>query len=564
MNKTGRPDARILLIVLIGSRLLTTSAHGAAAPTEPGGPDYIPDAGYYLLMAEIAVQRKEFLTAAEEYSNAAGQSADPKIARRATEFTFEYGYDAFAMNGVRRWLTLDPDSPLAHEYAGRLHFRRNELDLALHHIRMALGPVSERSDEDYFALGTDLAEEENAVGATTLLTRLTVEAPDSAALRMTLAQAAYRSGAYELALGSARRAAQSDPDWIQPQILIARALLFSGDEYQALEQMEALVAGTPVFGIELEYVRLLASSDRNSKAMQMLRDLAKKYGAQAELIRMHGLLSLSMEDLDIAERDFRELVQRGDNLYESLYYLGQVATLRADHREAIRILRRIRGGGYLVPAQLNIVRAYSELGQEQAGIDHLQRFSADYPRYAVDMLEPQAQLLHRMDRSDAALQTYDRMIRFKPRSVDLVIARAMLLEESGRLDEAMREMREAVEIAPTNATALNTLGYTLANRTRRYAESYRLIRLALEIAPNSPAIIDSMGWVLYRRGRLEEARSYLELAYSLLEDPELVAHLGEVYWVTGERDRATELWTAALESYPDSQPLIEATRKYLQ
>jgi tetratricopeptide (TPR) repeat protein len=72
-----------------------------------------------------------------------------------------------------------------------------------------------------------------------------------------------------------------------------------------------------------------------------------------------------------------------------------------------------------------------------------------------------------------------------------------------------------------------------------------------------------MGWVLYRQGRLEEARSYLEQAYSMLDDPELVAHLGEVWWVTGEQDRARELWDLSLKSNPDSKPLLEVRAKYL-
>jgi Flp pilus assembly protein TadD len=169
-----------------------------------------------------------------------------------------------------------------------------------------------------------------------------------------------------------------------------------------------------------------------------------------------------------------------------------------------------------------------------------------------------------MGRRDDALATYDLILRFQPRSVDVMILRAVLLEESGRLEEAIDEMRRALEIAPLDASVLNTLGYTLANRTRRYSEAYRLIRLAFELEPDSPAIVDSMGWVLFRQGKLEIARSYLELAYAMMDDPELVAHLGEVLWATGEQVRATELWDAGLVKYPDSEPLKTTRQRYLQ
>jgi len=566
MSRLNLP--RTLLAKIIAScfiaPFLACAGWAAESSSAGGSADYIPDASYYLLMAEIAVQRREYLTAAEEYSNAAAQSTDPELAGRATEFAFEYGYDAFALSGVRRWLALDPEDRLAHSFAARLYLRRNDLDRALQHWRMSLGPVTERSDEVYFGLAADLAEEGNAVGATTLLTRLTTDAPDSPVLRLVLGQAALRSGAFELALGSAERAAKTDPEWLEPQILRARALLSLGAEYQALEIMEALLEQQTFLGFELEYVRMLATSGRSTRAMDSLRELAKKYGVHAELVRLHGLLSLAQDDLDSAERDFGELAKRSENVYESYYYLGQIAIARSEYRAAISLLSRIRGGAYLFPAQLSISGAYQSLGQHQAGIDHLKKFAGNYPHYAVDSLRPQAQLLQQMGRTDDALATFDLLLRLQPRRVDVMILRAVLLEESGPLDQAIDAMRQALEIAPWNATVLNTLGYTLVNRTRHYAEGYRLIRLALELEPNSPGIIDSMGWALFRQGKLEAARSYLELAYSMLEDPELVAHLGEVLWVTGERERATELWNASLVENPDSKPLLTTRQKYLK
>lgn len=550
--------------LLIATPCLITAGWAAGPASADGSADYIPDASYYLLMAEIAIQRKEYLTAAEEYSNAAAQSTDPELASRATEFAFEYGYEAFALNGARRWLELDPENQLAHEYAARLYFRRNELDRSLEHWRAALGPVAERSEEDYFSLATDLADEEDAAGVTTLLTRLVVEAPDAPVLRLLLGQAALRSGAFELALGSAQRAIRDDSEWIEPQILKARAYLSMGAEYQALEIMEALLAKQPFLGFEMEFARMLAASGRSTRAMEYLRELVEKYGVHPELVRLHGLLSLSLEDLDSADQDFRELAKRGENVYEAFYYLAQIALAREEYREGIRFLNRIMGGAYLFPAQLSISGAYHSLDQHQAGLNHLKKFATNYPRYAIESLRLQAQLLHQAERYDDALATYDLLLRFQPHRVDIMILRAVSLEESGRLDQAIDAMRQVIEIAPLNPAALNTLGYTLANRTRRYSEAYRLIRLALELEPESPAIIDSMGWVLYRQGELDAARSYLELAYSMLDDPELVAHLGEVLWATGEQERATELWDSSLLKNPDSEPLKTTRQKFLQ
>ena len=50
------------------------------------GTDYVPDASYHLLMAEIALERSEYLVAVKEYLRAAEASTDSNVARRSTEF----------------------------------------------------------------------------------------------------------------------------------------------------------------------------------------------------------------------------------------------------------------------------------------------------------------------------------------------------------------------------------------------------------------------------------------------------------------------------------------------
>ena len=81
---------------------LLLSGCGSTMRDGPPAVNYVSDASYHLLMAEIALQRSNYLTAASEYLSGAEQSSDPDLARRATEYAFDYGYDAFALRGARR------------------------------------------------------------------------------------------------------------------------------------------------------------------------------------------------------------------------------------------------------------------------------------------------------------------------------------------------------------------------------------------------------------------------------------------------------------------------------
>jgi tetratricopeptide (TPR) repeat protein len=525
---------------------------------------YIPDSGYYLMMAEIALERKEYLVAAEEYLNAAQLSDDIDVARRTTEFAMNYGYETFALAATRRWLVLAPEARRSNEYAARLYQRQNNLEQSLYHWRKSLDPDLVDSDDAYLDLGTDILAEGDPGTATRLISRLVVENPDSPGLQFALAQGALQSGNPALAIDSAEKAARGNPGWLAPPLLKAQALMAAGDDTASLQAMQQLILQSPTLPIAMEYIRLLSAAGRTREADEGLRRLINEYGGRPDMLRLQALMALSNDDPEAAEDYFRELLAAGSNVYESYYYLGRIELARGNYLAAIDHFDRILSGNYILPAQLTTARAYQSLDDPQAGLDHLDRFIVDHPHYLFDILTTQAQLLQSLGRTDEALERFEFGLRFMPYDLGFLIGRGTLLDLSGRYDEAIESMRQAVEVAPMDSDALNTLGYTMANRTARFDEAYRYIRLALELDPNSPAVVDSMGWVLYRLGRYEESISYLEQAYAEFNDPEVVAHLGEVLWVSDQQERAAELWDGAWEVYPDSEPLAEVRERFLQ
>jgi Flp pilus assembly protein TadD len=79
---------------------------------------------------------------------------------------------------------------------------------------------------------------------------------------------------------------------------------------------------------------------------------------------------------------------------------------------------------------------------------------------------------------------------------------------------------------PEDASLLNALGYSLADRNQKLPRAEALIRKALAASPDNPAFLDSLGWVLFRRGDIPAALPQLERAYRIFPDPESPA-LGE-------------------------------------
>lgn len=546
--------------------LLTWALHGCASTMRDNIPsvNYVPDSSYYLIMAEIALQREQQAIAAQEYLNAATHTEDAEIAQRATEFAFERGYLVYALPAARRWVELDPANRRAHEYAARAYMRRSALDASLEHWRQALGPLDERDEQDYDEVSAAIAEGQNAAAVTWMLTRLSADAPDSGALRLALARAALRSRHFDLALASAQRAVAAGVDRSETTQLIAEAHLLRGEWAAAQKLMEEELSKTPQLALEIEYIQMIAAAGEYRRARDELEQLAKDYGVQPPLIRLHGLMSLAAGDIATAESEFQRLLEAGYEIYECFYFLGQIAEFRKQYDDAIGYYSRISSGPYLVQAQIAIAQAYADLGDEHGALDHLSTFSASHPLHYFEILNARARLYERFGEYAKAVAIYDEILRFQPDVISLLNARSIMLDLNGEVDEALRAMRRTLQLAPTNADTMNTLGYTLTNRTNRHKEAYALVRAALELEPDNPAIIDSMGWVLFKLGKLEEARSYLELAHAQIEDPEIVAHLGEVMWKIGDKAAARAMMDSSHANFPDSEPLNATMQRLLE
>lgn len=108
-------------------------------------------------------------------------------------------------------------------------------------------------------------------------------------------------------------------------------------------------------------------------------------------------------------------------------------------------------------------------------------------------------------------------------------AMAYLDYRQGRVANAIERYEKALEASPTCATALNSLGYILADAGKDLKRALGLIRKALDIQPENPAYLDSLGWALHRSGFSERGRLYLEKARRLSpRETEIISHMEEL------------------------------------
>ncbi len=125
------------------------------------------------------------------------------------------------------------------------------------------------------------------------------------------------------------------------------------------------------------------------------------------------------------------------------------------------------------------------------------------------------------------------------------------------------ELKKAIALKPDYAQALNFLGYTYVENNKNFKEAEDLIRRALKIDPDNGAYIDSLGWLYYKRGRFKEAKETLEKAVSLMSDPVIFDHLGDVNFKIKDINNARANWQESLKLNPiqgDLKKKIEALK----
>jgi TolB-like protein/tetratricopeptide (TPR) repeat protein len=125
----------------------------------------------------------------------------------------------------------------------------------------------------------------------------------------------------------------------------------------------------------------------------------------------------------------------------------------------------------------------------------------------------------------------------------LAIARlnyAAYLSTQARDDEAVREVRHAVDLDPLSIRT-HAFGTVLLLFTRRYDEAIELARKGLEFEPNSGFTMAFQGVAYAQQGRFEEAVANVERAAQLDNSLTILALKAQVLAIAGRKEQARQV-----------------------
>lgn len=221
--------------------------------------------------------------------------------------------------------------------------------------------------------------------------------------------------------------------------------------------------------------------------------------------------------------------------------------------------------------QLGVVyaRTLADAGQRKSGADILTSLLKSNPESIdiyVNLSEIYQQDKRYKDAEEILLRGENR--KLQPEANErLKFQRASVYERQKEFDRAESLFKEMLKNNPRNATVLNYMGYMLADRGVRLEEAVRYVKEALQLDPGNGAYLDSLGWALFKLNDFENAEKYLLEAKRLAaNDATIDDHLGDLYFKTGKLEKAQDFWkkSALIGKEPEDVQKVRQKLEKLQ
>ena len=483
--------------------------------------------------ATMLLQQGRMVEAAARYDAAA--QADPGAAHlwlaaaRARSALDEH--DA-ALERAARAEAISPDDPQvasAYEDALRRAGRGDALKARLTE-RLTKHPEDARAGA---AAAEALLEAQAFAEAEAVLEKSTRANPNAPKTWELLGKARMQLGAHLKAAEAFERARLLDPNRRFLDTLIVRLALEGGDNARALAAIKRI--GGP-------------SSTDAQAALALAGMLTERQDPVGASVVLEAALARAPDDAGLRLGLGRVLcsAERWADAEAALAAIPSGAEQRAEALQ-LRALAALES-----EAEGSLDKAYSLL--ETLRTERPEADRAALAAQRVRIRRAQARSAEARTMLDEARQRW-------PEDTSLHFLDGMLFEDLGQRTRALEVMQALIAREPEHAGALNYVGYSWAEQNVRLEEAETLIRRALQVSPSDAAIVDSLGWVMFRRGDLTGAEATLRRAIELdAEEGELHFHLAEVLAAARRFPEAVEAYDKALSLTKDSK-LSAAWRK---
>jgi Flp pilus assembly protein TadD len=541
---------------------------------------------YQLLLGELNVRAGEPGSGFAIILDAARKTKDEALFQRATELALQSRSGDAALQAARSWKSSLPESQEANRYILQILLALNRVEEAGQALRASIFslPLQEQSA----AIGSiprvfSRVQDKNfAAKVVEQALSAAIQNPETAATAWTTIGRMKREAGEIQPAAEAARAGHAANGKAPGPIMLALSLLnVVPSEVQPM--ITRYMAGDALPDLRLGYARSLIDLNEMQLALVQLNLLSKQNPDFAPGWLFLGLLQTDLSQFAAAELSLQRFIKLNSStdttnaangpsgtsgtdasggLSEAYFALSQIAQKQGQLAQADQWLARISPDSDPLKIASRRAALLAQQGRKAEGLNLLEQVKVSNPQAAKQKALAISQWLRDDKQFNAALTTIEEALTKFPADTDLQSELAMICEKLGRYDQMESLLRGIMKAKPNDPHAFNALGYSLADRNTRLDEARQLILKAIQLAPRDPFIQDSLGWLEYRVGNTKEALHILEAAYKARPDAEIAAHLGEVYWILGQQDKAGSIWREGLLLKSDNETLLETLKQF--
>ena len=407
---------------------------------------------------------------------------------------------------------------------------------------------------------------------------------------------------FDQAIADLRTILRDSPSSPRALLMLAKAHELTGSVELAQENyLKAYEVGKPALQFGMAYAEFLLQQGQMARAEVVASEVLQAHANHVPAMRVLAQARISQGNWPGAQAVADDMQALSGQEQAAEQIRGTLFAARKEYSESIAAFRRAYDAS---PADAQpmvaLVRSYLLAGKASEAMDFLRSVIQASPTNArallllgelhaagrddaaaaqifqqVIGLQPQqaasyvslANLHVRAGRLSEAEQVLAQGLERAPGNFELLLARAGILEVSGRFDEAISAYEALHKDHPGSDVAVNNLASLLSEQGAEQASWVRAYELAQRFKRSEvPYFKDTLGWAAYRLGKVEEGLALIEdAARQLPEQPVFRYHLGMSYAALNRNEQARVELQKALElSQDQSAPDVERIREALK